>query len=35
MDKIRDLNNLKARIREATEQATRNMLQYIWQEVEY
>jgi hypothetical protein len=34
-DKIGDLNNLKARIREAAEQITRDMLQCVWQELEY
>jgi hypothetical protein len=31
VDKIQDLNNLKARIREAVEQATTDMLQSVWQ----
>jgi hypothetical protein len=35
MDKIRDLNRLEARIGEAAEQITRNMLQGVWQGVEY
>jgi hypothetical protein len=35
MDKIRDLNHLKARIREAAEQVTRDMLKRARQEVEY
>jgi hypothetical protein len=30
MDKIRDLNRLKARIREAAEQVARDMLQRGW-----
>jgi hypothetical protein len=34
MDKIRDLNHLKAR-REAAEQVARDMLQPVWQEVRY
>jgi hypothetical protein len=32
MDKIRDLIDLNARIREAVEQTTRDMLRRVWQE---
>jgi hypothetical protein len=35
MDKIRDLNHLKAIIREVAEQLTRDMLKRARQEVEY
>jgi hypothetical protein len=35
MERIRDLNHLKARIREYAEQVTREMLQPVWQEVVY
>jgi hypothetical protein len=35
MDKIRDLNRLEARIGEVAEEITRDMLQGIWQGVEY
>jgi hypothetical protein len=35
MSKIRDLNSLKARRRDAIELAIREMLQGVWQGVEY
>jgi hypothetical protein len=35
MDKIRELNNLKARVRESAEQLTKDMLWRVWQVVEY
>jgi hypothetical protein len=35
MDKIRDPNHLKAKIREVAEQVTGDMLQRLWKEVEY
>jgi hypothetical protein len=34
IDKIRDVNHLNGRIREAAEQVTRDMLQRVWQGVE-
>jgi hypothetical protein len=33
MDKIRDMNHLKARMREAAEQGTRDMIQHVSQDV--